>query len=133
MKKIRFAIPILWIGMIAAAKSIPSNDKVWVIVRPVQCLGNPWEKEWLAHHPHQDAKYPRAKELDLMRKFFSKKQVRIHDVRRKPYEGQGVCQTCACARGDVFYFLIYAEDVPQMVNMGYTERIPAADVPLKSQ
>ena len=116
----------------ADAAKAPMTDKVWIVIRPVQCLGNRWEKEWLATHNNQGTKYPRDKEFELLKKFFERKQVDVLELRVKPYmRGETLCQACDCPRGDTVYLLIHANDVPKMVRLGYTERLPASDVPTK--
>jgi len=131
MARFAAAVLILLITSPGFAEKKPSDDKVWVIVRPIQCLENPWEKAWLAKNPKQDAKYPRRREVELIKAYFAQKNVPLVDIRYKAYAGQGICQACSCSRGDTFYFLIHGENVPQMVKMGYTERIAAADIPAK--
>jgi hypothetical protein len=113
------------------AKINTASDKVWIVIRPVQCLGNPWEKFWLANHNNQGHKYPYKKEDNVIRDFFyKKKQIGVYQVRIQRYKkGDPLCHTCDCPRGDTLYLLVLADDVPQMVAMGYTERVAAADVP----
>ena len=108
------------------------TDKVWVLVRPVQCLGNPWEKQWLAKHNNQGSQYPRQKEFEIIKAFFIRKNVPIFDFRVKPYmKGESLCAACDCPRGDTLYLLIHAEDASKMVRLGYTERLPTKEVPQK--
>ncbi len=108
----------------------PTENQVWIIVRPRQCMSNPWEKDWLARHKNQVAKYPRAQEYDVMKKFFLRKQVKIHSLRVKAYlKGDPRCETCDCGRGDTWFLLVSGEDVPKMVSWGYTERMAAQDTP----
>lgn len=113
----------------------PQQDHVWIILRPLQCMSNPWEKEWLEKHNNQVTKYPRAQEYALMKQYFKRHQVTIKSLRVKPYvNGDPRCMTCECPRGDTWFLLVDAPDVPQMVDLGYTERIPVRDVPeLKTQ
>ena len=113
-----------------SAKPLPADDKVWVIVRPVQCLDNPWEKEWMAHHHNQAAKYPRAHEVDIIKSYFARQNVPVLEIRSKPHiNGDPVCPTCNCSRGDVLYLLMHAPYVQKMVKMGYTERVANSEVP----
>ena len=113
-----FSAPVL-------AKS--SEDKVWVIVRPVQCLGNPWEKDWLARNKNQAAKYPRTEEFEVLAAYFARKKIPVLDIRVKPYvKGDMLCQACDCPRGDTLFLMIYAKHAPKMVRLGYTERMPAS-------
>lgn len=31
-------------------QSCTHEDRVWVFIDPIQCMGNPWEQAWLAEH-----------------------------------------------------------------------------------
>jgi hypothetical protein len=127
-----FLISLVWVLSPTGveAKSKLKDDNAWVIVKPVQCLGNPWEKDWLGKHKNRVDKYPRAKEFDIMKSFFKKKGVPLLDLRIKRYvNGDPLCQACDCPRGDTLYFLLHEDDVPKMIRYGYTDRIPADEVP----
>jgi hypothetical protein len=101
-----------------------------MVVRPLQCMRNPWEQEWLKRNKNQVTKYPRQKEFALVRNYFKNRRVPILDFRLKPFlKGDGRCETCECPRGDTFFLLISALDVPTMVSLGYSERLPAAQTP----
>ncbi len=131
MKAFSLLALFLLLPPIAEAKS-PSADRVWVIIRPKQCLGNPWEKEWLAKHQNDGVKYPLKREDTVIKSFFVKKHIPILDVRLLRYvKGDPICQACDCPRGDTLYILINPEDVPKMVALGYAERMPADAVPPK--
>jgi hypothetical protein len=108
------------------------SDRVWIVVRPLQCLANPWEKDWLAKTKKQPDQYPQMREGSVIRKFFARNRVPVLEIRMQPYRtGDPICQTCACPRGDTLFLLIKANDVPKMVQLGYTHRVPAQDVPEK--
>lgn len=107
------------------AKRPPLTDKIWIMLKPVQCLGNPWEKYWLRMHKNKGSAYPRAKELDVLKEYFKKKGVKILEIRLKPFEkGQPICETCNCPRGDTLFLKIKAVDAFKMARLGYTERFP---------
>jgi hypothetical protein len=112
------------------AKDAPADsDKIWVVVRPVQCMGNPWEKDWMAKHKNRADQYPRKKEFGILKTYFAKKRIPILEIRLKPYvKGDPLCAACDCARGDTVYLLTYAQYTPTLVKLGYTQRVPAPDV-----
>lgn len=125
------AIALLLSPAAEAKRSL--SDKVWVIIRPKQCLGNPWEKDWLAKHHNQTVKYPIRQEGSIIKSFFASKQIPIYEMREVKYiKGDPLCQACDCPRGDTFYLMIQASDAPKMVKFGYTERLPANEVPPKN-
>jgi hypothetical protein len=133
MKRWRL-ISLICLVVPAVAKTTHLADKAWVIIRPVQCLGNPWEKQWLTEHKNKADKFPRNRQFRLMRNYFAKKGIPILEMRVKTYkQGDPVCQACECPRGDEVYVMIQADDAPKMVNLGYTERVPAEQIPDKKK
>jgi hypothetical protein len=124
--RVGFALILLALAGVAGAR--PWAKKVWVVFRPVQCMGNPWEKEWLAKNNNEGSKFPRDKEFVVLRDYFARKGVQILEIRERHYvRGEALCQTCDCPRGDTVYLKINADDAPKMVNLGYTERAPATE------
>jgi hypothetical protein len=114
------------------AKQAALSDKTWVVIRPVQCLGNRWEKDWLAKHNNKGVAYPMKKEGDILREYFNKKGIPVLELRMLKYmQGEPLCQACDCPRGDTLYLLILASNAPKMVKLGYTERLPANTTPDK--
>ena len=101
------------------------EGNVWMVIRPVNCLGNPWEKDWLARHKNQGTKYPRTKEIDVIRAFFKKRGATVLEIRSKPYlKGDPLCKTCDCPRGDTLFLLVNSHDTPKLVHYGFTDRFP---------
>jgi hypothetical protein len=103
----------------------PAEDKIWVSMQPVDCLGNPWEKNWLAHHKNQVTKYPRSQEIDILKGFFKKNGITILDYRTKPYvKGDPLCKTCGCPRGDTLLLMVHGVDVPKIRTFGFGDPVP---------
>jgi hypothetical protein len=114
------------------AKEQPLSDKVWVVIKPVQCLGNRWEKDWLSKHPRKGTTYPIKNEGPIVKSYFQKRGIPILDLRELKYvNGDPLCKACDCPRGDTFYLLIDANNTPKMVALGYSQRLPANAVPDK--
>ena len=122
-------IPLTVCGVLASCRAVtpvagPPPDTVWVAIQPVQCLGNPWEKAWLAHHHNKGAAYPRDQELKLLREFFTAKGIHILDLRLRPFmQGTGLCMACTCPRGDTIYLLVSGSDSIPLTRYGY-KRVP---------
>lgn len=101
----------------------PTGPRVWVLVKPLQCLGNPWEQDWIAHHKKSEV-YPQRDEQQIMKNFFARNQVQILDIRVRPYAGGPLCQTCDCPRGDTLYFLVSSDQAPLLKPFGFDKTIP---------
>jgi len=102
----------------------PIIPRVWAIVQPLQCLGNPWEQDWVAHHEKSEV-YPQRDEKQILKAFFAQNQIQILDIRVRPYDGGPLCQTCDCPRGDTLYLLVSAENAPLLKSFGYDKTLPA--------
>src|SRR5262249_49145824 len=114
------------------AKEPLQAEKVWVVVKPHQCLSNRWEKDWLSKHNNKGTLYPMKKEGDVIKDYFRSKDILIQELRMLKYvNGDPRCEACDCPRGDTLYLLVKAQDVPRMVKLGYTERLPANVAPEK--
>jgi hypothetical protein len=119
-------------SLLAAPKELISQGRVWIVVRPLQCLDNPWEKDWLANHKKKTAKYPNDHDHAVIKQFFSKKGIEIMDIREKPYvSGEPLCQTCGCERGDTLFLLIESSNSMKMQSFGYDKRFPEAAISVK--
>src|SRR5438105_13260127 len=100
----------------------PELEKAWIEIKPVQCLGNPWEKWWQAGHRN----FPRSQEQRIIRGYFKKRDITIRGIRVRPYrKGEALCSSCDCPRGDTLFLLVDGSDVAKMYQMGYKDRIPA--------
>lgn len=95
------------------------SECAWVEIDPVQCMGNPWEIDWI-ENGGDPALYPR----DLAERF---------EIIREYYEGLGVeiidgsawwtmpvtCRACSCPEGYTVYVRIWVEDVEYMLDGGW--------------
>src|SRR5437763_576261 len=75
----------LLIGLQAYALD-PSLAKVWIKIKPVQCMGNAWERAWQAaqkKHGQKTSALPSQERL--IRAYFKNQGVFIRDVRIRPY------------------------------------------------
>ena len=106
------------------SKAASTGPKVWAIMRPLQCLGNPWEQDWVAHHK-KSAVYPQREEKKIITDFFGRQQIHVFSIRLRSYEGGALCQTCDCPRGDTLYLLVDAEDAPLLKTFGFDKILPA--------
>jgi hypothetical protein len=100
-----------------------AGAKDWVIIKPLQCLGNPWEQDWIARHKKTEV-YPALQEKQIIKDFFARNQIQILDIRVRPYENGPLCQTCDCPRGDTLFLLVNAQDAPLLQPFGFDKTVP---------
>jgi hypothetical protein len=92
---------------------VGSTTAQWMMIDPVQCLENPWEKEWKENNPGND--YPRGDllviendEKLIIEEYFKSKGVNVLDVKSETYterfgEPVSVCEACTCPQGYTLY------------------------------
>ena len=96
----------------------PQQKNMWVEIAPIQCLGNPWEQDWLKSHADNYSGYPKDREFEVIKDYYKRQGIVILDVKsRQKYEV--VCLACTCPRGDALYLLVNAIDSEKMLALGY--------------
>ena len=109
----------------------PNPDQVWVATEPIQCLGNPWERDWLESHNGDYSGYPKdpatpglePEEFEIIRDYYGRQGVTVFEAdTAQKYDV--VCAACSCPEGHTLYLLVQGEDVQQMIEFGYREEPP---------
>lgn len=72
---------------------------VWVTIDPIQCLGNPWEQDWLQTHEYDQ--YPRDERgrLRIFREYYEQQDVSFHTITLSGTGAGGTCDGCGCSDG----------------------------------
>jgi hypothetical protein len=131
MRIVRGLSAVLFLSLSARAEVAVSTDTmaipdrgthVWAIAEPLQCLANAWEKDWIAKHKKQADKYPIREERAIIKEFFTRKGIRIADMRLS--KGGPTCASCECPRGDKLFLLIEANDAQALEPYGFKKRLP---------
>ncbi len=96
------------------------DQRAWVANEPIQCLGNPWEQDWLERHANDYSAYPmdQAAQNTILTEYYSRQGVRIYTIVSIP-KYQGTCDACGCPRGDMLYLLVGRDDTREMIQLGY--------------
>ena len=135
-KKIQYIVLVI-IGIIflfftyltlTKTKPIVENlfeENIWVTMNPIQCLGNPWEFDWLKKNKNQYSQYPidipnkiDTKEIEIIKKFYINKEIDIWDIKSTPINDT-ICTTCSCPQGYKLYVLVSKKDAKKMIKMGW--------------
>lgn len=134
----RIKLTVLWAALLGVASlapvfprdlsvQLPPDDTAVLIIRPVQCLDNAWEREWVSEHKATSKiapVYPIQEENRIIKEYFARKSVTVWDVRKVPYRGGALCQRCDCERGDSLYIRVNATDMARLKEMGYDKVLP---------
>jgi hypothetical protein len=103
----------------------------WVAIEPVQCLGNPWEQDWLENNGWDYDAYPKdptrpglePEEFEIIRDYYARQGVVVFEGRTAP-KYESVCLACSCPEGHTLYLLVRDEDAEAMIGWGYRLESP---------
>ena len=115
--------PILIIPLIIALLQgcFSDEDSVWVVISPVQCMGNPWERDWLERDGNTQSSWielTAEEKINIFTEYYSVVGVEIEEVQVSYWEGD-VCAACNCPRGDLLHCLIDRKDQEVMIELGF--------------
>lgn len=106
-------------------KPITNTKNIWVNKDPIQCLGNPWEFDWLKknkgkynEYPIGDRKKIDTEEIIIIKDFFSNLGVNIFDIKSE-ITHEITCSACSCPQGHTLYVLVSPVDAEKMVEFGW--------------
>jgi hypothetical protein len=114
----------------APLEGTPPND-TWVATDPIQCLGNPWEQDWLESHNGDTASYPGdpltpeldPAEMEIITDYFESQGVKIIGGETAGMD-DNVCLSCACPLGYTLFLLVPGDDVQAMLDLGFRLETP---------
>lgn len=107
---------------------------VWMTTDPIQCLENPWEKEWTQQYPNGNyptgdpRQFEEPEQLILRTHMLDNHDVTILRIRYKPYpEDAMVCEACTCPAGYSLYIEVAATDKDKLAETPFKEarKVPA--------
>ncbi len=112
-----------------------AREKIWMQTEPVQCLGNPWEQDWLATKGRKYEDYPKGDprvleeaEKEIIRSFFEKEGIRIYKVEGVSFpDSVMLCDACDCPQGYTLNVLIAPADSARLRNFGFRIKKEAED------
>lgn len=108
-----------------ATEEAPS---VWMETDPIQCLGNPWEEDWLSKEGREYGDYPKGnprivekQEMEIIIDFFKRKGVSVYEVNSKSYpEEMAVCDACTCPAGYTLYLRVPESQAEKLEGFKFT-------------
>jgi len=98
------------------------EEGVWLSTKPIQCLGNPWEKDWLAANDNDYSAYPigdpriiEVPEKAIITAFFARQEIDILDIESEPFDDDVmVCDACHCPQGYTLKINVSKEDAEKL-------------------
>ncbi|MGH7490767.1 MAG: hypothetical protein ACREOO_00080 [bacterium] len=107
---------------------VDETDLLWVETMPVQCLGNPWQQEWLKEHGNNYDEYPRGREQEVLAEFFLKRGAVFYAYRTVQVWAVA-CAGCSCPEGNVLALKVHQGDLALFEQFGF--RLSGANLRLK--
>ena len=97
----------------------------WVAIDPIQCMGNPWEIEWLEEHDWDYSSYPRELKdrLPIIVDYYKWQGIKIY-CSMAMWTYSATCDACGCPAGYTVYFSVSNRDVPKVLKMGFRIESP---------
>jgi len=93
----------------------------WVSIDPIQCMGNPWEEDWLQSHNGSWESYLR--EWDSQRMividYYSRLGIRVFEAAQEVWSGAIICEACSCPAGYTLYLQVPDGDVDSILALGF--------------
>jgi len=125
-------IGVLGITFFSSIYFTPKKEKIiidekntWINMDPIQCLGNPWEFDWLKKNNNQYSKYPignprkiENQEIKIIKEFYKNQNINIFDIKSTSLNVD-TCSACSCPQGYKLYVSVSKEDAEKMVRMGW--------------
>ena len=113
------------IGILAVGGSIlfwtctTQATQIWVYIEPIQCLGNPWDQDWLKTHDYDEYPKNKSEQLKIVTDYYRTQGVAIHDIySQSVYDA--VCAACSCPTGERVYCLVDERNVDFMLAEGWS-------------
>jgi len=121
----------MFAGCLSDSTDLQEDLSVWVAIEPIQCLGNSWERDWIAKHDGDYAGYPRdlADQFEVIKAYYENLGVDVRGMASRQ-ESSIVCCACSCERGDTLYALVRAQDLDTMKNEGFRQENPGMPGPI---
>ncbi len=111
---------ILFLGFISQACNEEENRE-WVTIDPIQCMGNTWEQDGLENNNDDSELYVKlsdSERLQIFEQYFEKLGIEINKLEQTfPYDA--TCSACSCPRGDRIHCYINESDIDQMLSFGF--------------
>lgn len=106
-------------------------EDTWVATDPIQCLGNPWERDWVESHNGDRASYPGdpitpeldPMEIEIITDYYERQGVKVLQA-ETVQKHDNVCAGCMCPLGYTLYLLVPEEDVSTMLDLGFRLETP---------
>ncbi len=97
-------------------------DNYYVTIDPIQCLGNPWEVDWLEKNDYDTlgwAALSDGKQIDVFIQYYDNLGISIKEVEVSDIGGES-CAACTCPRGDRYQCLVEEHDYEDAIKLGFS-------------
>ena len=92
----------------------------WLAFTMVQCLGNPWERDWLNQDGNEYSDYPRdvEEQIQIARDYYQRQGVELLDVQMCVSDACP-CRACSCCSGYTLWLRVSDEFIDTLIDLGF--------------
>jgi hypothetical protein len=94
------------------------QERELVYIDPIQCLGNPWDEEWLESHDYNEYPQTESSRLQIFTDYYEKQGVAMFDVYSENVYN-AVCDACSCPTGERYYCTVAEGDADFLLESGF--------------
>ena len=108
------AILLFWVS----CNKGPERELVYI--DPIQCLGNPWDGDWLESNDVEDYPQTESGRLQIFTDYYEKLGVKMVDVYSE-WVYNATCDACSCPTGERYYCMVDEADVDFLLESGFSQ------------
>ncbi|MFQ6678134.1 MAG: hypothetical protein ACE5D0_07395 [Fidelibacterota bacterium] len=109
---------VIFVILIFSASCNKGPKKEIVFIDPIQCLGNPWDADWLESHKYNEYPQTESGRLQIFEDYYNKQGITMYDVYSE-WVYNAVCDACFCPTGERYYCTVDAGDVDFLLESGF--------------
>lgn len=97
------------------------ENEVWVVINPIQCLGNPWETDWLENNNLDYSAWAEksaASKIVVFVNYYENQGISVLEV-QQTFSDNDYCSACTCPRGDSIHCLVDVQDLVHLLELGF--------------
>ena len=93
---------------------------LWTALTMRQCLGNPWERNWLSQDGNEYSDYPRdiEEQIQIARDYYQRQGIELHEI-KMCFTGKCACAACSCCSGYTLWLHVSDEFKDTLIDLGF--------------
>lgn len=124
-----FVVTLLFTCILACDSSdvvkLDFTRDTWVALTMRQCLGNPWERDWLNQDGNEYSEYPIDinEQTEIARDYYYRQEIELIDL-KMCFTGVCACTACSCCSGYTLWLYVPDKYLDTLIDLGYRKEDP---------